>query len=98
MSTLRIPSALAGIVQEIYVDAAGADKSPTPYRVLPGLSATIGFQYRGRLSVQRDGATDRLATSGVTGLQSGVRWFQPQPETRNVLIRFSTHGLYRLLG
>lgn len=98
LSTPRIHPALAPYIREIRVDDPGTPVEPQPYKVLPGPFPVLGFQYRGRLEILRESRTDLLGRSGITGLQSTFRWFQPRPDTRSVLVVLAPHGAYRLLG
>jgi len=88
--------ALAPFVRSITVSRAPA--TPTFYPILPDLHPVLGFQFRGRLSVQRESGIERLATIGISGLQSGAKCFLPDAQTATVLVRCTPYGAYRLLG
>ncbi len=93
---LDVPAALRPYVQAIEL----SDGTPgVPYRILPGLAPVLGFQYRGRISVQRPGGgSERLALAGITGLLPGARLFVPEGPTGSVLVRFTPFGAFALLG
>lgn len=96
---VSIHPALAPYVEVILIeDPAGAPPAPAPYEVLPKPFPVIGFQYRGRLEVLRDGGPQLLARGGITGLQVTRRAFRPGPETRSVLVMLRPHGAWTLLG
>lgn len=62
------------------------------YKVLPGTSVVIGFQYSGKLSVFRDNLELPLSSAGVTGLMDGFRVFKNSLNTGTVLVVFSETG------
>ena len=62
------------------------------YKVLPGTSLVMGFQYSGRLSYQNNAIDIPLAAAGVTGLMDGYRVFQNTAHTGTVLVVFHEAG------
>jgi AraC-like DNA-binding protein len=62
------------------------------YKVLPGTSLVMGFQYSGKLSFQSDASQVPLATAGITGLMDGYRIFQNTANTGTVLVIFHEAG------
>jgi AraC-like DNA-binding protein len=62
------------------------------YKVLPGTSLVMGFQYSGRLSYQNDITDIPLASAGVTGLMDGYRIFQNTARTGTLLVIFHEAG------
>jgi len=98
---IRLHPALAPYVREIRIEnpsPAETQVAPQPYQVLPGSFPVLGIQYRGRLEVLRESGADLLGRSGITGLLSTFRWFQPRADTRSVLVVLAPYGAYRLLG
>jgi AraC-like DNA-binding protein len=61
------------------------------YKVLPGTSAVMGFQFRGQLSVVEDNDTP-LSPSGITGLQDRFRLFRNTADTSTLLVYFTETG------
>ncbi|MET0635675.1 MAG: helix-turn-helix domain-containing protein [Chitinophagaceae bacterium] len=68
------------------------------YTVLPDTSLVIGIQYRGGLSLQRDGQFIRLDSSGITGLQDRFNIFKNESDTSSVLIYFTPTGASAFLA
>ena len=104
-SRLPIHPALAEHVEGIWVQhdapavrAAPRTPPPQPYTVLPTPFPVVGFQYRGRLSVLRDGGLRLLGRGGITGLQSVARRFQGSHDTRSVLVVLKPHAPFTLFG
>lgn len=62
------------------------------YKVLPGTSLVMGFQFKGKLFQLNDGAENQLALQGITGLQHGYNIFKTQPNTGSVLVYFNETG------
>ena len=62
------------------------------YKVLPGTSLVMGFQYRGRLATLEDTSIKPLDTAGITGLQDKFRVFQNSKDIGTVLIFFNETG------
>jgi AraC-like DNA-binding protein len=93
---VEVPAPLARHVESISVH--GPSGVGLPYRVLPGLGAVAGFQFCGRLRVEREGTSRRLARSGISGVQRVARQFVPEGAVGSVLVRFTPWGAYGLLG
>jgi AraC-like DNA-binding protein len=64
---------------------------PAIYKVLPGTSAVMGFQFRGQLSIVAPTDTP-LAASGITGLQDSFRLFRNSAGTGTLLVNFTETG------
>ncbi|MBA4851181.1 response regulator transcription factor [Emticicia sp. BO119] len=62
------------------------------YKVLPGTSLVMGFQYRGHLSTIENTAIKPLETAGITGLQDKFRVFQNSKNIGTVLVFFNETG------
>lgn len=62
------------------------------YKVLPGTSLVMGFQYKGKLSVTSDGVETALSNAGITGLQNSYRLFKNTPNIGTVLVLFKEAG------
>lgn len=62
------------------------------YKVLPGTSLVLGFQYKGKLSRLQNGTEYSLSISGVSGLADHSRTFKNIPDTGTVLIYFQEAG------
>jgi AraC-like DNA-binding protein len=91
--------ALLAHVEAVWVqEPTAAAGSAGEYVVLPKPCSVVGFQYRGRLSVVRDSGARLLAPSGITGLQSTVRRFQGDADTRSVIVALRPHGAFALFG
>lgn len=63
------------------------------YKVLPGTSLVMGWQYKGRLSVVSDGSASALSSTGITGLQDRFRIFKNSKDTGTVLVYFTETGV-----
>lgn len=62
------------------------------YRILPGTSLVMGFQYKGRVSnITAFGAT-KLTTSGITGIHDSARIYSSEANTGSVLVYFKDGG------
>ena len=59
------------------------------YKVLPGTSVVLGFQYRGSLSRIKNVAEESLSISGITGLQDYHTVFKNSPNTGTILVYFT---------
>ncbi|QMW00182.1 helix-turn-helix domain-containing protein [Spirosoma foliorum] len=68
------------------------------YRVLPGTSLVMGFQYQGRIATVLGTTTRPLAKAGITGIQNGVRIFKNEPATGSVLVVFTETGAASFLN
>ncbi len=62
------------------------------YRVLPSSGLVIGFQYSGRLSTVKDGQSDILNASGITGITDSYRVFRNSAGIGTVLVYFTETG------
>lgn len=62
------------------------------YKVLPGTSLVMGFQFKGQLLQIRNDAESLLTTQGITGLQDRYNLFKTQPGTGSVLVYFNETG------
>jgi len=68
------------------------------YKILPGTSLVMGFQYSGRLAYQGAGQPIKLDTAGITGLMDSYRIFQNEVETGTVLVVFQEAGAARFFA
>src|ERR1700679_350495 len=62
------------------------------YKVLPGISLVMGFQYSGHLSYQNNTTDIPLSTAGITGLMDTYRIFENTANTGTVLVIFHEAG------
>ncbi|MCO6146855.1 AraC family transcriptional regulator [Flavobacterium sp. NRK1] len=62
------------------------------YKVLPGTSVVIGFQYRGSLQKTKGAGEGRLASAGITGLQDSYQVFKNSADIGTVLVFFTETG------
>ncbi|OOQ58260.1 helix-turn-helix transcriptional regulator [Mucilaginibacter pedocola] len=67
------------------------------YKVLPGTSLVMGFQYSGTLAFENGSANVSLATSGITGLLDTYRVFKNSPNIGTVLVMFTETGAANFL-
>ena len=65
---------------------------PQSYKVLPGTSLVMGFQYSGSLSYLDNDTAIPLNQSGITGLMDTYRTFSNTPATGTVLVIFRETG------
>jgi len=72
------------IIQEAALEAT--------YKVLPGTSVVIGFQYKGKLSRIDSQKEIALSASGITGLHDCYRIFKNSPDIGTVLVYFTDTG------
>ncbi|MBO9661221.1 MAG: helix-turn-helix transcriptional regulator [Chitinophagaceae bacterium] len=63
------------------------------YKVFPGGSMVLGFQYIGNISIMHGNETTTLSSAGITGILDGVRSFQSNAGTGTVLVYFTETGL-----
>jgi AraC-like DNA-binding protein len=63
------------------------------YKVLPVPGLVMGLQYRGHLSVVREGKDEGLAGMGITGLTDSFRLFRNSPGIGTMLVYFTETGL-----
>lgn len=82
-------------IQEAFADPVQAEQS---YTVFPSSYPVLGFQSRGRLHVIRGGGEERLAVSGITGLQGTARTSRASADTRTILVAFKSYGAFHLLA
>ncbi|HEY9534009.1 MAG TPA: helix-turn-helix domain-containing protein [Mucilaginibacter sp.] len=62
------------------------------YKVLPGTSLVMGFQYIGRLAHLRGQTPIQLAKAGVTGLMDSFRLFKNTAHIGTILVIFKETG------
>ena len=82
-------NALMPFVQSFVISEADEEKA---YKVLPSLNVVIGFQYRGKLKVIKNGQDSSLSNYGVTGLQDSYKIFQNSAGIGSVLVYFKVTG------
>lgn len=68
------------------------------YKVLPGTSVVMGFQYSGGLAYLNNNNEVALATAGITGLMDGYRVFKNDNETGTILVIFNETGAAHLFA
>ncbi|MBL7935163.1 MAG: AraC family transcriptional regulator, partial [Bacteroidia bacterium] len=68
------------------------NKKAGSYKVLPGTSIVMGFQYSGKLSYSDEQKNVPLSTMGITGLMNTYRMFHNTDDTGTVLVMFSETG------
>lgn len=88
--TTFIPSDILKPYIRLLVVSESTDE--TEYKVLPGTSLVMGFQYRGRLSTIENNTSTPLHTAGITGLQAQFRVFQNSGNIGTVLVFFNETG------
>lgn len=81
--------ALKPYINNLMVSESGEEQS---YKVLPGTSMVMGFQYRGRLAYQQNGTTISMATAGITGILNTFRTFHNTTNTGTILVIFKETG------
>jgi methylphosphotriester-DNA--protein-cysteine methyltransferase len=101
MRTALVPlhPALTDYVESIVCEAHWIDPagSPALYGVPPTPCPVLGFQYRGRLAVLRDGGDELLAPGGVTGVQTTIAHYRTVAETGTILVIFRPYGAFTVL-
>lgn len=65
------------------------------YKVFPSTGLVMGFQYLGKLSSIKNHSENRLASSGITGLQESFRIFKNDGAIGTVLVYFTEIGASR---
>jgi AraC-like DNA-binding protein len=70
------------------IDIVDSKQSTAPYKVYPGLSLVMGFQFQGSIAlISEDDKVIPLKLSGITGLLTNYRSFQSlSPFTKTILI------------
>lgn len=91
MSVLHfIPcDALKPYVDRIIISESAAE---SVYKILPGTSVVIGFQFKGRLYRVNEGKDIALSRSGVTGLSDTYSVFKNSEGIGTVLVYFKDGG------
>ncbi|TDE13351.1 helix-turn-helix domain-containing protein [Dyadobacter psychrotolerans] len=87
---MHLPSEILKSYVQAFAIQENANEST--YKVLPGTSLVIGFQFKGKLSYLENGHEIPLETFGITGLQNSYRIFKNTPETGTVLVFFKEGG------
>lgn len=72
--------------------AISINESASSYKILPGTSIVMGFQFSGKLSYSQNTKTIPLNTSGITGLMNSYRIFNNAANTGSVLVMFTETG------
>jgi len=62
------------------------------YKILPGTSIVMGFQYSGELSYSENSSIIPLKPAGITGLRDAFRIFNNSENTNTILVMFSETG------
>lgn len=69
--------------------AVSQSEPAATYKVLPGTSIVMGFQFSGQLSYTQNGQQMPLKSAGITGLLDSYRLFTNSTNTGSVLVLFS---------
>lgn len=77
--------------------AISVNENAGSYKILPGTSVVMGFQYAGALSFTDKDITTPLSNAGVTGLLDTYRIFSNKPNTGTVLVTFTETGAASIL-
>ena len=72
--------------------AISENEKADSYKVLPGTSIVMGFQYSGALSLTKENKSVKLNTAGITGLIDRYRIFNNSANIGTVLVMFSETG------
>jgi AraC-like DNA-binding protein len=72
--------------------AVSENEQAGAYRVIPGTSLVMGFQYSGSLAYRHQDNEVPLDKAGVTGLLDTYRTFYQQAFTHSVLVAFNETG------
>lgn len=72
--------------------AISINAEASSYKILPGTSIVMGFQFSGKLSYSQPNNTIPLNSSGVTGLMNSYRIFNNSANTGSVLVMFTEVG------
>ncbi|HUC81363.1 MAG TPA: helix-turn-helix domain-containing protein [Flavisolibacter sp.] len=62
------------------------------YKVLPSSGLVMGFQYKGRLSILKEGNENSLSAAGITGISDGYKIFKNSTNIGTVLVYFTENG------
>ena len=62
------------------------------YKVIPGTSIVLGFQYKGKLSYLKNKDEIKLSSSGISGLNDEYKIFKNYPDIGTVLVFFAEAG------
>jgi AraC-like DNA-binding protein len=91
--SLELPpwQSLRDYVQKITIHE-GSQPGSAPSEILPRPNMVIGFQYGELLKIARSGDQQTLYESGVTGLQTSVRYALPAQLSRFVLVHLRPWG------
>lgn len=72
--------------------AISVNEDASSYKILPGTSIVMGFQFSGKLSYSQESKTIPLNSSGITGLMNSYRIFNNSANTGSVLVMFTEIG------
>ncbi|PWK70866.1 AraC-like DNA-binding protein [Mucilaginibacter oryzae] len=81
-------------VKELIISENGHAQT---YKVLPGTSLVMGFQYAGKLSYINSDILINLSTAGVTGLMNSYRIFSNSAGIGSILVVFTETGASRFI-
>jgi AraC-like DNA-binding protein len=62
------------------------------YKVLPSPGLVIGFQYKGKLAIVKNGKENKMTSAGVTGIADSVKIFKNSAGIGTVLVYFTEIG------
>src|SRR6185312_10250871 len=72
--------------------AISVNEKADAYKVLPGTSIVMGFQFSGKLSYSNENKLTPLSSAGITGLLDTYRIFNNTENTGTILVLFSETG------
>lgn len=72
--------------------AISVSESASSYKILPGTSIVMGFQFSGKLTYSQENKVIPLNSSGITGLMNHYRIFNNTANTGSVLVMFTETG------
>ncbi len=72
--------------------AISQSKEAASYKILPGTSIVMGFQYAGKLSYSENNQLVPLNAAGITGLRDTYRIFNNTENTNTILVMFTETG------
>ena len=62
------------------------------YKVFPSSGLVVGFQYRGQLSLIKNGSAERLSPAGITGISDSYKIFRNSSGIGTILVYFTEVG------
>ena len=68
------------------------NSAESEYRIFPSSGLVIGFQYRGQLSLLKDGDENKLSSAGITGISDSYKTFRNSANIGTILVIFTETG------